>query len=214
MNPRRLLPVWLRAVPGLRWPWLLSVSGVCAAGVWLGRAADQEDTLALLLLLAPLLPLVWVAVSYGGKADPFAPVVRTTPAGGLRLLLLRTGVVLAICLPLLAATGLTGLSGSLWAAAWLVPCLTLTLATLVLSSYLGCLLGAGAVAITWLLAVSSLTRLSMRVDGHVASWRRVLLEVLMDLLDFGAQFLWALASGVLILLLTIRRESFDDLRSR
>ncbi|MGW1672368.1 hypothetical protein [Streptomyces sp. NPDC002324] len=176
--------------------------------------ADQEDILAVLLLLAPLLPLVWVAVSYGGKADPFAPVVRTTPAGGLRLLLLRTGVVLALCLPLLAAAGLAGLSGSLWAAAWLVPCLTLTLATLVLSSYIGCLLGAGAVSVMWLLAVSAITRLSMRTDGPVTSWRRVLLEVLMDLLDFGSQFLWALAAGVLTLLLTLRRESFDDLRSR
>ncbi|MFD7934464.1 hypothetical protein ACFV4T_07980 [Streptomyces sp. NPDC059755] len=214
MNPRQLLPVWLRAVPGLRWPWLLAVSGVCAAGVWLGRVAGREDTLVFLLLLAPLLPLVWVAVSYGGKADPFAPVVRTTPAGGLRLLLLRTGVVLTISLPLLAAAGLAGLSGSLWAAAWLMPCLTLTLATLVLSSYVGCLLGAGAVAITWFLGVSALTRLSVRPDRQVTSWRPVLLKVLMDLLNSGSQFLWALAAGVLTLFLTLRRESFDDLRSR
>lgn len=206
--------MWLRAVPGLRWPWLLAVSGVCAVGACLGRSADEEDTLCFVLLLAPLLPLVWVAVSYGGKADPFAPVVRTTPAGGLRLLLLRTGVVLVICLPLLAAAGLAGLSGSLWAAAWLAPSLTLTLATLVLSSYFGCLLSSGGVACVWLGAVSALTRLSIREDGQVESWRPVLLKVLKDILNSGSQSVWALAAGVLTVLLTLRRESFDDLRSR
>lgn len=214
MRFRLPLPVWLRAVPGLRWPWLLAVSGVCTVGACLGRTAGKEDTLCFLLLLAPMLPLVWVAVSYGGKADPFAPVVRTTPAGGLRLLLLRTGVVLVICLPLLAAAGVAGVSGSLWASAWLVPSLTLTLATLVLSSYIGCLLSSGAVACAWLLLVSAVTRLSMREDGHVESWRVVLLKVLMDILNFGSQFLWALAAGALTVLLTLRRESFNDLRSR
>ncbi|MFF3849357.1 hypothetical protein [Streptomyces sp. NPDC002328] len=214
MTPRLPLPVWLRAVPGLRWPWLLAVSGVCAVGAVLGRNADEESTLCFLLLLAPLLPLIWVAVSYGGRADPFAPVVRTTPAGGLRLLLLRTGVVLVMCLPLLAAAGLAGLSGSLWAAAWLLPSLTLTLATLVLSSYVGCLLSSGGVACLWLGTVSALTRLSMREDGHVESWRPVLLKVLKDILNFGSQSVWGLAAGVLTVLLTLRRESFDDLRSR
>lgn len=37
-------PPWLRAVPGLRWPWLLAVTGVCAAGAWLAATAGAEDS--------------------------------------------------------------------------------------------------------------------------------------------------------------------------
>jgi hypothetical protein len=201
-------------VPGLRWPWLLSITGVCAAGAGFGTTADEEDVLPFLLLFAPLLPLVWVAMSYGGKADPFAPVIRSTPAGGLRLLLLRTGVVLGICLPLLVATGLVGVTDSVWAAAWLMPCLTLTLTTLVLGSYIGCLLGAAATAAGWLLMVSAVARLSMRKDHGVQSVEVVLLKVLKDLLDTGSQLIWGVAAGVLTTLLMFRRDSFNDLRSR
>ncbi|MFJ5776318.1 hypothetical protein [Streptomyces sp. NPDC093094] len=213
LTPPRL-PPWLRAVPGLRWPWLLAVTGVCAAGAGVGALAGEEETLPFLLLLAPLLPLVWVAASYGGKADPFAPVIRSMPAGGLRLLLLRTGVVLVICLPLLGAAALVGVGVSAWAAAWLVPCLTLTLATLVLGSCIGCPLAACATGTSWLVTVSAVAQLSMRPDGKVRSLDTVLLNVLKNLLDGGAQFVWGAAAGVLSALLVLRRHSFNDLRSR
>lgn len=206
-------PPWLRAVPGLRWPWLLAVTGVCSAAAWLAATAGEEDSLPFLLLLAPLLPLIWVAASYGGRADPFAPVIRSTPAGGLRLLMLRTGVVLAICLPLLLVAAVTGVGVSPWAAAWLVPSLTLTLVTLILGSYIGCTLGAVVTSGTWLLVIAAIARLSMRQDGKVSSHGTVLLNVLKNLLDGGAQFVWGVASGVLGALLVLRRHSFNDLRS-
>jgi hypothetical protein len=208
------LPTWVRAVPGLRWPWLLAVNGVCALGVWFGAAAAEEDALPYLLLLAPLLPVVCVAASYGAKADPFAQVARSTPAGGLRLLLLRTGVVLAVCLPLLAVVGVAGVGGSVWAAAWLTPCLTLTLATLVLGSYIGCLLSSVVTAGGWLLAVSSVARLAMRKDGRVQDYEAVLLNVLKDMLGNSGQFVWGAAAGVLAAVLLLRRDAFNDLRSR
>ncbi|MET9896651.1 hypothetical protein ABZZ47_42085 [Streptomyces sp. NPDC006465] len=207
-------PPWLRAVPGLRWPWLLAVTGVCAAGAWLAATADAEDSLPVLLLLAPVLPLIWVAASYGGRADPFAPVIRSTPAGGLRLLMLRTGVVLAICLPLLVVAAMAGLGVSAWAAAWLVPSLGLTLVTLLLGSYIGCLLAAAVTSGTWLVIITAVAHLSMRQDGRVSSFRTVLLNVLKNVLDGGAQFVWGAASGLLSALLVLRRHSFNDLRSR
>ncbi|WP_406368979.1 zf-HC2 domain-containing protein [Streptomyces sp. NBC_00647] len=207
-------PPWLRAVPGLRWPWLLAVTGVCAAGAWLAATAGAEDSLPVLLLLAPVLPLIWVAASYGGRADPFAPVIRSTPAGGLRLLMLRTGVVLAICLPLLVVAAMAGVGVSAWAAAWLVPSLGLTLVTLLLGSYIGCLLAAGVTSGTWLVIITAVAHLSMRQDGRVSSFRTVLLNVLKNVLDGGAQFVWGAASGLLSALLVLRRHSFNDLRSR
>ncbi|WP_371674115.1 hypothetical protein OG985_44515 [Streptomyces sp. NBC_00289] len=212
--PQFRLPTWLRAVPGLRWPWLLSVTGVCATAAAIGTRAGEERFLPFLLLLAPLLPLLWVATSYGGKADPFAPVVRSMPSGGLRLLLLRTGVVLAYSLPLLLCAGLAGTGVSMWAAAWLVPCLTLTLATLVLGSYMGCLLGSAVTGTGWFLLVVSVFQLSMRQDGRIHSPETALLKVLKSLLDGGAQMVWGAAAGVLAALLMLRRHSFNDLRSQ
>ncbi|MBK3634124.1 MULTISPECIES: hypothetical protein [Streptomyces] len=207
-------PPWLRAVPGLRWPWLLAVCGVCAAAAWLAAATGTEDSLPFLLLLAPMLPLLWVAASYGGRADPFAPVIRTTPAGGLRLLMLRTGVVLSVCLPLLLAAAVAGVGVSAWAAAWLVPSLALTLVTLVLGSYIGCLPAAWVTSGAWLMMIAAVARLSMREDGRVSSLRTVLLNVLKNLLDGGAQCVWGAVSGLLSALLVLRRHSFNDLRSR
>ncbi|MFJ3667242.1 hypothetical protein ACIPSE_12375 [Streptomyces sp. NPDC090106] len=201
-------------MPGLRWPWLVSTTGVCAAAAGAGAVAGEEESLLWLLLLAPLLPLLWVAASYGGKADPFAPVIRSTPAGGLRLLLLRTGAVLAISLPLLLAAGLVGVGVSAWAAAWLIPSLTLTLATLVLGSYIGCLPGTLVTGTAWFLLVATLSKLDLREDGRLHSLDVVLLHVLKNLLDAGAQLFWAVAGNVLAVVLMLRRHSFNDARSR
>lgn len=212
--PSTRLPAWLRAVPGLRWPWLLSVTGVCSAAAGVGTMAGEEESLLWLLSLAPLLPLLWVAASYGGKADPFAPVIRSTPAGGLRLLLLRTGAVLVISLPLLLAAALVGVGVSAWAAAWLVPSLTLTLAALVLGSYIGCLPSASATSAGWAVLIAALWQLDMRKDGQVRSPEIVLLHVLKNLLDASAQLIWAVAANVLAVLLLLRRHSFNDVRSR
>lgn len=190
------------------------MTGVCAAAAWAGTVAGEEEALLWLLLLAPLLPLLWVAASYGGKADPFAPVIRSTPAGGLRLLLLRTGTVLAIGVPLLLAAGLVGVGISAWAAAWLLPSLTLTLAALFLGSYIGCLLSAGVTGTVWFALVATVAKLDMRKDGQVRSLDVVVLHVLRNLLDAGAQLIWAVAANVLAVLLLLRRDSFNDMRSR
>ncbi|MGW7210822.1 hypothetical protein [Streptomyces sp. NPDC054837] len=182
---------------------------MCSAAAGVGTIAGEEESLLWLLSLAPLLPLLWVAASYGGRADPFAPVIRSTPAGGLRLLLLRTGAVLVISLPLLLAAALVGVGVSAWAAAWLVPSLTLTLAALVLGSYIGCLTSA-----VWAALIAALWQLDMRKDGQLRSPETVLLHTLKNLLDASTQLIWAVAANVLGVLLLLRRHSFNDVRSR
>ncbi|MFI2720968.1 hypothetical protein ACH5AI_32310 [Streptomyces collinus] len=98
-------------------------------------------------------------------------------------MMLRAGVVLAICLPLLLAAATAGVGVSPWAAAWLVPSLALTLVTLILGSYIGCMLGAVVTSGTWLLVIAAVACLSMRQDGKISSFRTVLLAVLKNLLD-------------------------------
>ncbi|MYZ41239.1 zf-HC2 domain-containing protein, partial [Streptomyces sp. SID4917] len=130
---------------------------VAAGAVGLAYGAGFAGARPLLLALAPVLPLAGVAVSYGEHADPMHEIGASTPGGGLRLLLTRTTAVLAVSLPLLTLAGalLPSSAASMevpGAAAWLLPALALTLATLVLGSYVGCRTAAGAVAGAWAVA--------------------------------------------------------------
>ncbi|MFG3018782.1 zf-HC2 domain-containing protein [Streptomyces sp. NPDC048254] len=207
-------PPWLSGAKGLRLPWLLATLTV--SGTTLALAQLRDIALPLLLLLAPLLPLLCVAASYGGRADPFAEVTRTTPAGGLRLLLSRTGQVLVLCVPLLSGAGFVlAQNGSqrdpvtMSAVAWLLPCLALTVATLLLSTYLGSRPAAATTGGGWLLLVAAVAqldednKLSHRLDPASVS------DALAELLGQSAQCVWAIAAAVLTQLLYLNRHSFD-----
>ena len=50
---------------------------------------------AVFLALAPLLPMVGVALAYGPTADPAYEIAAATPYSGVRLLALRTAFVVA-----------------------------------------------------------------------------------------------------------------------
>lgn len=98
--------------------------------------AAAGDPLPLSLLLAPLLPLLGVALAYGPGADPTYELVASTPLGGLPLLLWRTAACLAVAVPAGAAAGLLTGAG-VGAAAWLLPCLGLTAALLAVGPVFG-----------------------------------------------------------------------------
>ncbi|MCM2388008.1 zf-HC2 domain-containing protein [Streptomyces albipurpureus] len=199
--------VWA-AGPALRGAWLLAV--VLTAGGALGLAYGMDLAWAhpLLLALAPALPLAGVALSYGRHADPLYEIVAATPSGGLRLLLTRTAAVLAVSVPLLTAAGaLMPRAGDSprvpGAAAWLLPGLALTVATLALGSYIGCRLAAGALGAGWL-AVVLLPALPALPQG--------LGEQLSQLVTGpGVQGGWAAAAVVCGGLLAVRRSSFDHM---
>lgn len=107
-----LAPVLRACGPALRGPWLLSVLLVTAAAVALAYGARGGTGAGaglparpLLLLIAPVLPLAGVGLSYGRHADPVYELAASTPSGGLRLLLIRTAAVLGVSVPLLTAAG-------------------------------------------------------------------------------------------------------------
>lgn len=205
-------PPWLAAVHGLRLPWLLAVLAVCTAGVGLAHLHDNRAVLPSLLLLAPVLPLLCVAASYGGKADPFAEVTRTAPSGGLRLLLIRTGQVLALCVPLLSMAALAlprteTLEAS--PAGWLLPCLVLTLATLVLSSYVDSRVAALLTSGGWLLVVGAVAHLCRQKSNPRATDMDRLADALSMLLVGTVQMVYAIGAAVLVELLFLRRHAYN-----
>jgi hypothetical protein len=182
----------LGAVPAFRGAWLL---GLFTVLVFSGFAALFADDLgvALFLVVAPLVPVAGVAVSFGGDADPAHELVTVTPYSSLRLLLLRTAGVLATSVPVTVLLGLA-LPGPAWlAVAWLTPALAGIAITLALEPYAGTSTTAAVIGGTWSVAVLSANRLGDPIE---------VVEPLMQLLLAAL----ALAAAAAVLL---RHSSLD-----
>ncbi|MFD9092353.1 zf-HC2 domain-containing protein [Streptomyces collinus] len=208
--PRAARLLWA-AGPAVRGAWLPAVLLVALGAMALGFGGGFHGARALLLAIAPVVPVAGVALSYGPHADPLYEVVAATPAGGLRLALTRTAVVLAVCLPLLTLTGLLlPASGAPAAAAWLLPGLALSLATLALASFTGCRTAAGATAGGWLCAV--LAPVPAAPGGEATQRLAEQLSLCLD--GAGAQGAWAAAAALSAALLAARRPAYDRLPRR
>ncbi len=146
--------------PSLRLAWL---SGVAVALLMaLAAAHTGEEGVALFLALAPVLPVAGVALSFGPRTEPMHEVALATPFSSFRLLLLRSGTVVATAL-LLAVPVAALLPGSPWlAVAWLLPALALVTASLALASRFEPVVSAAGLAAVWLAV--SLSALAPRVD--------------------------------------------------
>jgi hypothetical protein len=125
------------------------VLGLAAVLDVTGAGPGHSDArLPLTLLLAPVLPLLGVALAYGPRADPAYELVASTPLGGLPLLLWRTVACLAIAVPAGVGAGLATGAG-IGAAAWLLPCLGLTAALLAVGPVVGLRRAAALLAAAW-----------------------------------------------------------------
>ncbi|MFG2472758.1 zf-HC2 domain-containing protein [Streptomyces canus] len=124
----------LAATPVLRRSWLAAVVFLLLTTV---GAVHTTESPTLFLALAPLLPLVGVALSYGPALDPTYEMTVVAPTHGFRLLMIRTLAVLVAGLGLngLATLALPGYG--LRALAWLLPALALTATGLALTPRLG-----------------------------------------------------------------------------
>ncbi|KFG01753.1 membrane protein [Streptomyces scabiei] len=166
-----LLSRWLTPTMA---PWLAMVMSVTLLALLL----DVADTAAghgsgpgevsLMLLLAPVLPVLGVAASWSRGLDPAYELTASVPRAGLPLLLRRTASVLAVVVPALLAGGwVTGLT----AAQWLLPCLAFTTTTLALGGVVGVTRAAVALIAVWAAVVvapalaTSRTPVALRTDG-------------------------------------------------
>ncbi|RSS55530.1 zf-HC2 domain-containing protein [Streptomyces sp. WAC01280] len=212
--------LWWAAGPALRGSWVVSVALVLGGAFALAYGAGFQGARSWLLALSPVLPLGGVAVSYGRHADPLYEITAATPSGGLRLLLTRAAAVLTVCVPLLTAGGalLPPVAGFPGAAAWLLPGLALTLATLALGSFVGCRAAAATVAGGWLLAVTG-PLLGPSATGPAGIGPSGIGEgsaatIARFFSGPTAQGSWAAAALACAALLVLRRRSFDHLETR
>lgn len=165
------------ATPSLRGAW---VSGtVLVLALALVAAYVAPHGVAVYLALAPLLPTAGVALAYGPFADPTHEMVAATPYPALRLLALRTAVVVAGTLVPAVVAGLLLPGGAHLAVVWLLPALALTVGTVALSSRVTPHVAASGLAVVWL--VVALRGLAPRRDPLLTTHAPVLVACLLVL---------------------------------
>ncbi len=185
----------MAATPVLRRSWYLASILVLLFGLAAADPDRPDGSLAVFLVVAPLVPVLGVGLAYGPGVDPASDMTVATPLSGFRLLLLRSVTVLATSV-LFGGIGaiLIAPDHGLRVLAWMLPALALTTATLALATAVPTRLAAGLVAGGWLAIVIAVTRLAD------------------DLALFGgpAQPLYLALVLVAGVLLAVRREVFEQ----
>ncbi|MFF1421784.1 zf-HC2 domain-containing protein [Streptomyces sp. NPDC058280] len=152
MPPRRrwalTLSTWASPVMV---PWLCMTTVVIALAVLLdltsGQSAGQSGQgISVVVLLAPVLPVLGIAASWARGLDPAYELTAATPRAGLHLVLRRTTSVLVLVISVLLVAGwLTSTS----VAQWLLPCLAFTTGTLALGGLIGVTRAALGLVAVW-----------------------------------------------------------------
>ncbi|QFZ24856.1 zf-HC2 domain-containing protein [Saccharothrix syringae] len=142
--PVRRRPGWW-VTPAVA-PWLVMTGLVVLATLFLDFVAPRDEMPPVLLLLAPVVPVLGVAGAWTRALDPAHELVASTARAGLELVLRRTLAVLVVVLPALLLGGrLVGASP----ADWLLPSLAVTSVALALGSVVGVRRAAVATAVAW-----------------------------------------------------------------
>lgn len=137
--------------PLLRTSWLAGTVLVLVLALLAAETGAQA--VALFLVLAPVLPVAGVALTFGPAADPAHEIVAGTPYSPVRLLAVRTVVVVgSTFVPAGVAASLLPVDMGL-ALAWLLPALALTVATLALSTRLAPHVAASVLGVGWVSVV-------------------------------------------------------------
>lgn len=151
--------------PSLRGAWVLSIATVLLLALVV--CFQNPHGIAFFLAAAPVLPAAGVAFSFGPQADPLHEITAASPYPTIRLLALRTALVVASTLPASVVTGLV-IPGPPWlATAWLLPALALSTATVALGTRIRPLWAVIGLCAVWLSV--TLPALSPRRDAELVA---------------------------------------------
>jgi len=183
------------ATPALRRSWYLSILAVVLIGLGVADPTD-EGSLFALLVMAPLLPVLGVAMAYGTAADPSHEIQLATPTHGLRLVAIRAATVSTVSAVIIVALSLFNEAARPMAAAWLLPSLAVTTASLALMTARPPRQATSIAALGWFVAV-----LVARVvaDDPLAAFR------------VGGQLFAVVVAAVAIVVIVARRDRFERL---
>lgn len=195
----------LAATPSLRVSWVGAAAGALAFAALAAHSAHGQRALLLFLILAPLLPVAGVAAAYGPGVDPTHELVASSPLGAFRLLLIRASAVLATTLLVTGAVALALPRLDPIAAAWLLPALGLSVASLAVATFLPAISAAGSVSAVWVLGVLAS---EVWADGGIDAFlspgpiRSVVFHA-------GGQTTFFVLAFVSALVVSVRRDRFE-----
>jgi len=150
---------------------------------------------SLVLLLAPVAPLLGVAAVWSRGLDPAYELMVASPRAGLDLVLRRTVAVLALVIPALALAGwLVDASP----ARWLLPCLAFTAAALALGEAIGLHRAASGLALGWTAVVVGPSLVTSQPPALLAA---------------ASLPGWALVTAAVVVVLVLRRRAYTSLAS-
>ena len=183
------------ATPALRRSWFTAivVALLFALSATENQTGAGADRIVMFLTLAPLIPLLGVALAFGSGVDPTHDVVLAAPRDTFTVFLVRTLTVLASSSAALLIASLLLPAGGLYRIAWLLPSVAVTALTMVLSARHEPKQVAGIVGIAWIVLVIIVSQtLSTEAMFGVAT-----------------QLLSILAASVAVLVLFGRRSRFE-----
>ncbi len=185
------------ATPALRRGWLaaVGVASLFALSAARNSTADGFDRLQLFLAVAPLVPLLGVALAFGPRSDPAHETVVAAPVDAFRVFVIRATTVLVASIVAMALVTLLLPGEGVARIAWLLPALAVTSAASALATRLDTRIASAVVASLWLVFVVVVTSAS----GAEAT--------------FGAEVQWvsALVSALGIAVVVTQRRRFDVL---
>jgi len=194
----------LASTPSMHLPWVLATIAALAFALVAAAVSDSTRMLAVMLLIAPLAPVVGVALSYGPGVDAIHELSLSTPIDKFDLLLVRAAAVLGLASALSVGEAV-GVPGAHWTiAAWLLPAAALTSVALALSTWLPTRTAAIAASGAWVVAVA----IGLKTVG---SGLRLENSVLQQLILFrpAGQLVLAVIAAVAMVVALERRDQFD-----
>lgn len=141
----------LAATPALRLAGLGAVVVLAAGAVLVSRSTDAEGPF---LVLAPLVPLLMVALSFATVDDPATEAGVATPLYGAGLVVRRACAALVVTFVVLGIASLALPDLGPEAATWVLPALALTLASFSLATWMPTAVSVAVLAVSWLTTVS------------------------------------------------------------
>ncbi len=139
----------LAASARLQGSWV--AAGLVAVAFSLSAAVTSSNRiwLAAFLVLAPVVPLLGVAMAFGPRVDPAYEIAVASPMAVGRLVLVRSVAVIAVSVPIMAVLSFLLPGANTLAFAWLLPALGLAAVSLALGSWVPVTRAAVVLAAVW-----------------------------------------------------------------
>jgi hypothetical protein len=150
----RTIPL-ITATPSLRRSWVIAISIAVLFAINTASTSTAEgiDRIIVFLTMAPLVPLLGVALAFGPAVDPTHEIAVAAPLDGFRLFLVRSVTVLSTSTAVLLIGSVLMPEGGGYRVAWLLPSLAVTTVTMALATRFSARRAAAAVGVAWLVLV-------------------------------------------------------------